>query len=393
MFVLLYRFILGYLRIRISGEYPERFINSCSANNIKLWNYHKGGKDIYANIKIKDYFKVRRIRRNTKVKLKIIKRYGIPIIIKPYMSRIGLLIGLFVMIIINLFLSKFIWNIDVVGNKAISDKEIINYCNKLGIKEGVLSSKIDTNQARLKLLMNNDNLSWASFIIEGSHLTVNISETKSVDKTKDNQPSNAIATSDAIIDEIKVIKGRTIVRKNQAVLKGEILVSGTIEYTDGRTTFIKSEAEIIGKTKRNLNITLPYFKKERIKTGNTCSKKVLEFFSLKLPLNLKPITYINYDKKISSNRIKIKNNYLPIYIHNAKYIETEENTIKLDKKSAYKYAVSQIEKLEKTKFENAVIIDFDEKVAYNKDNITISRDYNCKENIVTYEKIKINTVN
>ena len=52
MFILILRFICGYLRIRISGEFPERFINSCSVNNIKLWNYHKSGRDIYVNIKI-----------------------------------------------------------------------------------------------------------------------------------------------------------------------------------------------------------------------------------------------------------------------------------------------------------------------------------------------------
>lgn len=393
MFILIYRFICGYLRIRISGDYPERFINSCSVNNIKLWNYHKSGKDIYVNIKIKDYLHIRRIRKNTKVYLKIIKRYGLPIIIKPYLNRMGLMFGVLLFIFINVFLSKFIWNIDIVGNKNISDIQILNYCRKIGIKEGVFSSNIDTNQARLDLLMKYDDLSWASFIIEGSHLTVNISETKTVDSTNDNSPSNAVAACDAIVDEIKVIKGRTLVRQNQAVLKGEILVSGTIGYTDGRTTFVKSEAEIIGKTKRSLSVTLPYEKIETSKTGQVHNTKVLEFFGIKIPLSYKPITYKNYIKKIKSEKIEVMESYLPIYLHSAKYLETRKRRINLSKKSAYKYAKEKLTKLEKNKLTNVVITDFAESVTYNKDTITITRNYNCKENIVSYEKIKINTVN
>ena len=393
MFILVYRFIIGYLRIKIYGEYPERFINSCAANNIKLWNYYKHGNEIFVNIKIKDYLKIRKIRKHTNVKLKIIKRYGLPIIIKPYIKRSGLFIGFLIFIMVNLILSKFIWNIEVVGNKNIPSNTIIKYCNSIGIKEGVLSSKIDTNEARLKLLIKNEDLSWASFIIEGSHLTVNVSETKTVDKNENLGASNAVAKCDAVITDIKVTKGRAQVRKNQAVLKGEILVSGTIEYTDGRTTFVKSNAKIIGETKHSLSIELPYKKTVKNKTSNKRSIKILDFFGLKIPLTLNPITYKNYTKKLSSKKIGNDNAYLPIYIHKANFTETKNKVINLNKKQAYLNAVNELKKVEKDKLKNKKIINFNESVIYNDSTIKLIRNYKCHENIVSYEKIKINTVN
>ena len=46
--------------------------------------------------------------------------------------------------LIIVFLSQFIWNIEVIGNKTIDRKDIIKSCEEIGIKEGVPAAAIDT---------------------------------------------------------------------------------------------------------------------------------------------------------------------------------------------------------------------------------------------------------
>ena len=38
IFIKFVRFILGYIRVTISGDYPERFLNLCAANGVTVWN-------------------------------------------------------------------------------------------------------------------------------------------------------------------------------------------------------------------------------------------------------------------------------------------------------------------------------------------------------------------
>ena len=218
MFVLLLRFIRGYVRIRISGDFPERFINICAANKVSLWNIKRFGQMIYANIGIKDFFLIKKLRKNIRVKIKVISKKGAYFKARPYTKRFGLAFGAVLFILINIFLSTFVWNIEVVGNKKLEKSEIISMCEEIGIAEGTLSSNIDTNDARLQLLMKNKELSWCSFIIEGSHLTVNVSETDK-HQEDDKSPCNFLAKTDGVIKKVRISSGRAMVKENQAVLK------------------------------------------------------------------------------------------------------------------------------------------------------------------------------
>ena len=45
----------GYVRIKIWGGSPERFIVLCSRKKMFLWNIEARGKYIFANIRLKDF--------------------------------------------------------------------------------------------------------------------------------------------------------------------------------------------------------------------------------------------------------------------------------------------------------------------------------------------------
>ena len=90
MVVLLLRYIFGFLRIRIDGEYPERFINLCKINGINLWNIIRIDDSIYANIEAKKFLHLRKFRRKSRVKIKIIKKTGAYFLMFFYRNLYGI---------------------------------------------------------------------------------------------------------------------------------------------------------------------------------------------------------------------------------------------------------------------------------------------------------------
>lgn len=67
----------GYLKIKIEGLFPERFVNVCIQKNISLWQLNRNKNIITANISRKNFKNIRKIAKNTRNNVKIIKKDGL----------------------------------------------------------------------------------------------------------------------------------------------------------------------------------------------------------------------------------------------------------------------------------------------------------------------------
>ena len=86
---ILFNYIIGYIRISVEGYYIERFINICRNNKIVIWNLKRDKNvKLELNIGIKDLKRLRRIVRQTKCKMKIIRKSGLPFLFNRYKKRI-----------------------------------------------------------------------------------------------------------------------------------------------------------------------------------------------------------------------------------------------------------------------------------------------------------------
>ena len=391
MLVYLYRFFRGYVTIKFYGEFPERFINICAFNHLQLWNIRRRKDCIFANISVGDYLKIRSIKKNRSIRIRLIRKKGFYFTIKPYLKRKGLAVGMVAFFAIIYLLSRFIWNIDVVGNKTLRRDEILKYCEEINIKEGVLSSTIDTDTARLQLLMNNEKLSWASFIIEGSHLTVNILETKTVD-IRDSTPNNLIADRDGVIEKVSVSGGKAVVKKNQAVLKGDLLVTGALQYSDGATNLVRCDGKVLAKTEREMVCETPYIVYNKKISGRSEKRNILTIFGFDIPLSGKPVSFL-HKKEVEIFNITKGTAYSPVFITTVKYNEVVTEPKKLNLYQAKQYLKKKVRALEKEKMNGIEIISFTDEFCETAKGVKLIRKYKCVENIAISEKIKIINVN
>ena len=83
----LLKYIRGYLRIRVSGFSPERFMNLCSNKGILLSNIVREGDVYYMNINLKGFWALRPIVRKTGTRVVVLQRYGLPFFLPKLLKR------------------------------------------------------------------------------------------------------------------------------------------------------------------------------------------------------------------------------------------------------------------------------------------------------------------
>ena len=87
MLLSIYRYIKGYLKIRVIGYSPERFLNACSYRGIYIWGItpSNGAYDMY--ITVSGFHKLKPVIRKTGAKVVVTERIGIPFYLFRYRKR------------------------------------------------------------------------------------------------------------------------------------------------------------------------------------------------------------------------------------------------------------------------------------------------------------------
>lgn len=391
MLLLIYRLLFGYLYVRVRSKNPEKIINLCAAKGIGIWRVSVKNDIIYFKIGIASFKKLRIFKRKIPCKIHITQKVGLPFFIAKNKRRYGMPIGFALFIAIIYFMSCSVWNICIVGNKNISSNEILYSLNKIGIYEGARIKNINPEDKRNELLLEQNGLSWAAINIEGSKLTVDVSETK-ISEDKITASSNLISNEDCVIKKIQVKSGTTKVKVGDTVQKGQLLVSGIKEYDDGSMDFVRSVGEIYAEVNYSFETTQPLIVTEFIKTGEVFERRVLDFYGFKIPLFLgsvdQPFVTIKENQKISSG-----SSYLPIRVISKKFYKTKEITYKLNTEQAKQRAIKKAEKQINNLINNGEIITKNYNIELDDKCLTVKTEIKCIKDVVFEEKLLLDTRN
>lgn len=382
----LVRLLRGFVKIRVSGEYADNFINVCVNCGFSIWGIEKCNDEIYMYVGMKNFLQIRGLKRKIKgkIKIKLIEKHGLPIYFQRYKKRMGLIFGLAIFLLINIFLSQFIWDIKVCGNETIDETEIVNTCNEIGINLGVHRKNIDTYNAKQIIALKFDEIAWVSLNIEGSRVTVNISEANALEHGENPFPRNIVANIDGVIKSMKVVKGQKCVTIGQAVKKGDVLVSGVVDNVVS-SHMVAAEGEIIAQTERCFSFeTDKKYKFENI-INKEIHRDVFEFFWLKTPLFLNGVNG-NFTSELTRNPVKLFGENLPIGITRRTYHPIVVQEKVLTKEEAERLARSNICELLKDVEINEVL-NSEINIYDNKDTYKIEAKVICLENIVEYTRV------
>ncbi|WP_427339549.1 sporulation protein YqfD [Caloranaerobacter sp. DY30410] len=323
----IWNYFRGYVIIKIEGLTLERFINLSIAKGIYLWDIVRYDyTTLEAKVGLKGFKALREVVRRVGCRIYIIEKKGFPFLVHKLKYRKMLVFGFAIAVCIIVFLTSFIWEIEVVGNKNIDSKFIIDYLAKMDIKPGISKSEVDISELKRNILKDIENISFVNMEIIGTKLLVEVKEREIIQPAiEEDVPCNIVAKKKAVIVKVIARNGKNIVEKGDIVKKGQVLISGIIEDEKlENPLLVHSDGTVLGKTLYVKELEEPIIKKIEEETGNYYLVREIKIGNYSLLLNNKEIPYKNYieDKK-SKKLIRILGYELPLEIIVHKYKEVE----------------------------------------------------------------------
>lgn len=283
MIIQFLRYLFGYINFRAFGGFPDRFINLCTKEGIPLWNVRNINNNITASTTVQGYLSIHTVARKSGMRVISTDKVGLKYFFRKHKTRIGILAGAVVSVIVLSILTQFVWSVSVVGNTTIEEDIILSTFEKYGVKVGVPVSSIDNDETASLVMSEIESLSWVSVNMKGSVVVIEVREKTEAPKIYDaSKPTNVVASEDGVILSIDVLYGNEEVKPGSAVTKGDLLISGVIAHKDGTEKTIHADGYVKALVKKKRvfdNTDFSIYNIENEKTRN-----LIFFFGLKIPL-------------------------------------------------------------------------------------------------------------
>ena len=281
------RLLKGYVEFCAEGGFPERFINLCNIRGINLWNVKNDGVKVVAFTTEREFEELKIPAENSGMTLKIVKSRGLKTFVERHKWRCGAALGILLAFCFWIFMSGYIWEIEILETSSINVEDFTESLADLGVKIGARKSKIDIIQVQNQLMNEYSELLWGSLNIFGGKVQVETSgfiEQKEITDIK--TPVNIVAKKKGEIVLVKGYNGVNAVKEGDNVTKGMLLISGVVKNFDGSEHFTHARGEVFAKTRNKERIDCSY-KNTVLTTVQKESRYYIYVFSLKIPLGFK----------------------------------------------------------------------------------------------------------
>lgn len=392
MFIkIIFNYIIGYIRISIEGYYIERFINICGNEKITIWNLKRNKNvKLELNIGIKDLKKVAKIAKQTKCKIKIIKKKGLPFLFNRYRKRKLFFVFLLVIIIGLGISSNFVWNIQIVEEDKERIENLYQDVVESGLEIGKMKSKINTKDIINKVRLKRNDIAWMGIELKGTNAIVKVVKaTAKPEIVDDNEYCNIVSDKQGIITKINAQNGTIAVKVGDTVNVGTTLINGWMEGKYTGLRYVHAKGEIQAKVWHTKNIKILYNATEKTETGNIENKYQIKINNFEINLSKRLSKFKIYDTIVLENKFKIFSDfYLPISLVKITNKEIKEEQKYYNAEQAKDLGIEQLQKEldneieDKSKVVNKIINTYEK-----EDGIEVYVTYEVLEDIGTNEKI------
>ncbi len=375
MLISLLRYIQGYLKIRVTGYSPERFLNLCKNKKIAVWGLESGHNAYDMYIKVSGFRKLKPILRKTQTKVSILERYGLPFFFHHYRKRNLFFAGIFICLIIIYSMTFFIWNIDLEGNQTITDNVLMEYLESEKIYHGMAKRDVDCEQIVKDIRKQFDEIIWVSASLDGTRLFIHVKENTDtfVPAEEEAEPSDIIADKAGTVVEMITRNGVPQVTVGSEVAQGDVLVSGTVDVLNDAKevvshNYVTADADITLQTVVTYEDYIEKIYEQKKYTDKKRTLFYLKFGKRTVRFGVQKNKFKNKDQKTIEKQLRIGENFdLPIYAGNQKIYEYELESLE--------YTKEELETLLKKKFEqyckeleemNSVILEKNFEIVHNK---------------------------
>ncbi|SFE28940.1 sporulation protein YqfD [Alteribacillus iranensis] len=271
--------------IRITGNAIETCLNECLKDGVMLKNIIR--QDPFTAtlyIASTDTSQVRELANDYECHIEVIRDSLFERYIRMLKKRAGFFVGAALFCCLLIVLSQMVWKVEVQGANPEIERTITENLEKLGLKPGAFQITLPPPEMIQKEILDHTNgVTWVGVDKKGTAYYLNVAEQTLPEKESQPPPRHITAKKKAVIHSVYAEKGQAVVKRNDLVHEGDMLISGFI----GKGKYAKAvpaTGEILGETWYKVVVEVPMKRKVTTLTGAYEKQHVLYIFGLKLPV-------------------------------------------------------------------------------------------------------------
>ena len=371
----------GMVDVELTCADPAAAMSQLYQLGIPIYNAAREDEDIVVHFQVqrKDFRKLNALVRKKGYRLRLKRRFGLYWSVRMALSRPVLLLGLLVFIFVTMYLPSRVLFFEVEGNVAVPTKLILEKSQQCGISFGVSRSEVRSEKMKNALLDAIPQLQWAGINTSGCTAVISVRErSEAIVPEEKHTVTSIVASRDGIITQCTATKGNLLCKPGQAVMAGEVLISG---YTDCGICIRanSAEGEVFAKTERNLSVISPSIwtrKAEKTVTGKKYAliigKKRINFYKDSGILDT------SCDKMYSESYVTLPGGFrLPVILVTEAYTYRQSAQMQIEEPSLSNFAQSYLQQ----QMVSGAILSTDETVRQMETAYCLKGKYICTEMI------------
>ncbi len=308
------RYLRGYVKIRVWGYSPERFMNLCTNRGILLWGLSGDGSCYTMYMGLSDFFTIRDIAKKTKTRAAVLERHGLPFFWRDARKRKTFLAGTVLCLLFLLAMSRRIWAISLEGNRLVTDDQLILFLQEQGVDYGVSKKELHLQALEEALRETFPLVTWTSATLEGTKLTVRVRENdlpgeteRTLDEERYASGADLTAARDGTVSRILTRSGVPQVKAGDEVKKGDVLISGLIPVNNDDGTVrewdgVVADGDIALTCLRPVSFTQPLSYQYKNYTGREMRYRFFTLGNRRYSFPLSPCDFVRYDEVTEQER-------------------------------------------------------------------------------------------
>ena len=275
----------GCVRINAEGKNLYRFINRIHSGGICCFGQYCRKDVFYCEIYRSDLKKLEKLAQECSVTIKSAEYETLSAKLIRYRLRIGVIVGVILVLIGGFYFSNVVMSIEVEGNTTVSDEVVLSALSQLGIDRGAYIGGIDFHLCENKLRLMVDDISWAGVHRTGNRIVVQITEiVPKPEMVLERIPCNVVSAKDAEITYTSVYDGMLMHKVGDYVPQGTMLVSGVTSDDTGHVTIHHAMGVIKGIYEETVTFTEEADSEVYAPTGESRKCCYLTVFGAEIPL-------------------------------------------------------------------------------------------------------------
>lgn len=284
--------------------------------------------------------------------------------------------GLICCLLFWMLTARYIWNIEIVGNYALTEDVLLDYLDDKEVHVAMKKSNLQIEELEKSLREDYDIITWTSVQVKGTTLCIYIKENEMPEydqktQTADDAGMDLVATKSGVVSYIITRSGVPQVAPGDTVEEGDVLVSGAVPvYNEDATVrkyqLVQADADVLLRYTESVSVKKDITYEEKVYSGKQKKMLLLGINDKEWDLGLGKIPYERYDISGEKKQVRLLDRlYLPLF-YGSKTVQEYEMV-------RQKYTDKEMNEMMKEEW-NKIISNLEEKgVQIIQKNVTIEK--------------------